>query len=127
MSKLKLGLIPANEVCPFASECYIKHAGDCKHAGVKHQVPFSCAAARGFDMGSPPVPTAPVRAHMNSQHLLEELTEAHQFERVSMTTVHPIQNIGTGGLGKDSTIAQRVVIVDGITFLVQVVQLSKVE
>jgi len=44
------GLIPANTECPFTSECTFKQAGVCKHLGVAHSIPFSCASARGFDL-----------------------------------------------------------------------------
>lgn len=48
MSKLVEGKIPANTVCPFLSECSM--TSQCHHQGKNHSVPFSCAAARGFDI-----------------------------------------------------------------------------
>lgn len=44
------GKIPANTVCPFRDRCEIAQAGTCKHMGADHSVPFSCAAARMFEM-----------------------------------------------------------------------------
>lgn len=48
MSKLINGNIPAHTICPFKGECNL--ASNCHHQGEKHPVPFSCAAARGFDL-----------------------------------------------------------------------------
>lgn len=42
--------IPANTECPFASLCLIKQEGACKHKGKEHEIPFSCASARAFDL-----------------------------------------------------------------------------
>lgn len=50
MSKLTNGRIPAGEACPWAQTCRIALAGQCYHKGVKHEVAFSCALARGFDL-----------------------------------------------------------------------------
>ena len=47
--KLVDGKIPANTLCPFKEKCDPK--GDfCHHKGTEHQVPFSCAFARGFEI-----------------------------------------------------------------------------
>jgi hypothetical protein len=55
MSKIKSklnedGCIPAHIVCPFRKPCgdYAKEC--CEHKGKKHEVPYSCAIARGFDL-----------------------------------------------------------------------------
>ncbi|MBK6616401.1 hypothetical protein [Ottowia sp.] len=48
-STLVDGNIPANSACPFRGECEIAQGGHCVHLGVEHSVPFSCAAARGFE------------------------------------------------------------------------------
>jgi hypothetical protein len=48
-SKLTLGRIPPATVCPFRDKCKIKAEGTCKHKGLEHTCPFSCAAARFFD------------------------------------------------------------------------------
>lgn len=42
------GCIPENTECPFRNICIFVQEGTCKHKGVEHNVPFSCAAARGF-------------------------------------------------------------------------------
>jgi hypothetical protein len=44
------GNIPANTPCSFREKCEIAQAGACKHLGSEHQVEFSCAVARSFDM-----------------------------------------------------------------------------
>jgi hypothetical protein len=44
----KDGLIPAHTICPFKESCGL--ADGCHHKGHNHEIPFSCAAARGFDM-----------------------------------------------------------------------------
>lgn len=44
------GKIPPKTECPFATKCAIKTEGNCKHKGVEHPAPFSCATARGFDL-----------------------------------------------------------------------------
>lgn len=49
-SLLVEGNIPANTECPFASQCVFKTEGQCKHKGVEHHIPFSCASARAFDL-----------------------------------------------------------------------------
>ncbi len=51
MGKLLVdGRIPKNTECPFAARCEIKKVGDCKHLGKDHNVAFSCATARLFDI-----------------------------------------------------------------------------
>lgn len=41
-----IGKIPAHHTCPFRSECPL---GDgCPHAGIDHEVGYSCASARGY-------------------------------------------------------------------------------
>lgn len=44
------GRIPKNTECPFRDKCIFAQTqnGACKHKGVEHNVPFSCASARGF-------------------------------------------------------------------------------
>lgn len=44
------GKIPANTKCPYAAICSIKAEGACRHLGIAHTVPFSCAVARGFQI-----------------------------------------------------------------------------
>lgn len=44
------GRIPANTICPFRSECEIAEGGACNHQGIRHNVTFSCASARGFEL-----------------------------------------------------------------------------
>lgn len=50
-SKLKYGAIPAFCECPFLKECS-HNTMQCfvGHQGTKHEVDFSCAIARGFDI-----------------------------------------------------------------------------
>lgn len=50
MSKLVDGKIPAFTSCPFEGQCPVKQEGSCHHQGAQHEVAFSCAAARGFDI-----------------------------------------------------------------------------
>lgn len=51
MGKLTQGLIPAFRECPFKDKCkktdFFEH---CTHEGDQHQLPFSCAVARLFDI-----------------------------------------------------------------------------
>jgi len=42
------GKIPPRTECPFAKSCALRCS--CHHTGILHQVPFSCAAARGYVM-----------------------------------------------------------------------------
>lgn len=44
------GLIRPHEACPFVGRCEIAATGACHHRGVEHEIHFSCAVARGFDM-----------------------------------------------------------------------------
>ena len=46
--KLVNGLIPIGTVCPFKNKCELNST--CRHLGIKHNVPYSCAIARGFDL-----------------------------------------------------------------------------
>jgi hypothetical protein len=50
MSKLVDGLIPAGQECPWKKQCRFAHLEMCHHRGTQHEVPFSCALARGFDL-----------------------------------------------------------------------------
>ena len=52
MSLLQNGKIPAQTMCPLRERCEIVVGGSCHHKGVEHQVQFSCADARAFDMVS---------------------------------------------------------------------------
>ena len=47
MSKLVDGLIPKHTECPFKEECGMP---SCIHEGVNHNVDFSCALARAWDI-----------------------------------------------------------------------------
>ncbi len=53
-SKLKEGKIPAHEECPYRKKCdgstYEESSCIAGHIGKKHEVDFSCALARGFDI-----------------------------------------------------------------------------
>jgi hypothetical protein len=49
-SKLIDGCIPANTVCPYRGQCVIAMKRKCTHFGGRAKVPYSCAAARTFDM-----------------------------------------------------------------------------
>ena len=50
-SKLVLGAIPAHTECPFLAECSNNTMKCmCGHLGKEHQVDFSCAIARGYDI-----------------------------------------------------------------------------
>ena len=51
MTKLKHGNIPAHTICPYDSRCSMGQDDGCKHLGLKHSIEYSCAAARGFDIG----------------------------------------------------------------------------
>lgn len=51
MSSLVDGRIPARTECPFRVGCKIAQEGACRHKGVNHAREFSCATARGFDLG----------------------------------------------------------------------------
>ena len=51
-SKLVDGRIPAYTPCPFRSECPIAKDNACRHMGVQHKIPFSCASARGYDLST---------------------------------------------------------------------------
>jgi len=48
--KLVNGKIPPNAECPFKNECDIVKFGCCNHNGINHNVPFSCAMARFFEI-----------------------------------------------------------------------------
>lgn len=49
------GCIPAFTVCQFRHLCVLALDG-CEHLGEKHDRPYSCAAARGFQLVSLRVP-----------------------------------------------------------------------
>lgn len=51
MSKLKLGLIPQGEPCPFLSDCGLR-IGRCPTKEQPKQVDYSCAAARLWDLST---------------------------------------------------------------------------
>lgn len=44
------GKIPAFAECPYSSKCVNKGAGLCYHLGEEHNVAYSCATARAFEM-----------------------------------------------------------------------------
>jgi hypothetical protein len=48
MNKLVNGKIPANTECPWKTKCGLVQG--CHHKGINHDIPFSCAAARGFEI-----------------------------------------------------------------------------
>lgn len=48
-SLLNEGMIPAHTPCPF-TETKCKNMCIAFHKGVEHKVPFSCAAARAWDL-----------------------------------------------------------------------------
>lgn len=52
MSHLVEGRIPAHACCPWRSQCPLASGLDpaCRHTGVEHDVPFSCASARAFEI-----------------------------------------------------------------------------
>ena len=62
-TKLVDGRIPAYTTCPFKDQCEMSH--NCYHLGKKHDRPFSCAAARAFDMIS----------KKNMVYIVEEVVE----------------------------------------------------
>lgn len=49
-SLLVTGLVPAGAVCPFTDKCGVRSDGNCKHKGAQHEVAFSCALARAYDL-----------------------------------------------------------------------------
>jgi hypothetical protein len=49
-TKLVHGNIPARTDCPFTSSCPMSENKTCAHRGVEHQVEFSCAVARAYDL-----------------------------------------------------------------------------
>lgn len=49
-SLLTDGRIPPHTICPFREMCAIAREDKCYHHGVDHNVPFSCGAARAFDI-----------------------------------------------------------------------------
>jgi hypothetical protein len=49
-SKLVDGKIPAYMECPFRGKCEIAKENICNHRGVFHNVMYSCASARAFDL-----------------------------------------------------------------------------
>lgn len=44
------GRIPAYQECPFKKQCAIAQDDKCLHKGKEHEVDFSCAFARAFDL-----------------------------------------------------------------------------
>lgn len=44
------GCIPPHTECPWKSECLAAKKHSCHHTGKRHEVSFSCALARGFDL-----------------------------------------------------------------------------
>lgn len=50
VTKLVLGKIPAFTKCPFTSRCAFVEKGICKHKGENHNVDFSCAVSRAYDL-----------------------------------------------------------------------------
>jgi len=50
MSELINGLILAHTECPYKNECEIAQANQCFHRGTEHEVNFSCAIARSFEI-----------------------------------------------------------------------------
>lgn len=48
MTELVNGRIPAHTECPYKARCAFQQNGTCKHKGVDHNVPFSCAVSRAF-------------------------------------------------------------------------------
>lgn len=49
-SKLIDGKLAAHQECPFRDQCEIARDNACRHLGVFHKVPYSCASARAFDL-----------------------------------------------------------------------------
>lgn len=45
-AELVNGNIPAFTDCPYNSSCNVANAGQCRHFGKDHPVPYSCALAR---------------------------------------------------------------------------------
>lgn len=50
MSKLVEGKIPAHTDCPFRTRCPFDEDNTCRQRGVDHNVDFSCASARAYDL-----------------------------------------------------------------------------
>ena len=51
MTKLTDGMIPPHTECPSISKCKLAGTqGQCSHEGEQHEVAFSCALARAFDL-----------------------------------------------------------------------------
>jgi hypothetical protein len=44
------GRINSHTVCPFRKQCEIAQVNACRHRGEDHEIEFSCAVARGFDL-----------------------------------------------------------------------------
>lgn len=50
VDKLIDGMIPPHTNCPWKDQCSMGKDGGCGHQGTNHTVPFSCGAARGFEI-----------------------------------------------------------------------------
>lgn len=50
MTKLVDGCVPAFTDCPYRKECGDYGQNYCLQEGVKHNVPFSCAIARSYEI-----------------------------------------------------------------------------
>jgi hypothetical protein len=50
MTKLVEGKIAVGTACPFRSECRYAQDMSCNHEGLEHNVAYSCALARLFDI-----------------------------------------------------------------------------
>lgn len=48
--KLVDGRIPAHTECPFRTQCAFAIRDACSHKGKDHNVPFSCGAARAYEL-----------------------------------------------------------------------------
>jgi len=48
-AELKEGIIPKFTKCPYHDECCL-HLHGCKHKGHHHDVDYSCALARAFEL-----------------------------------------------------------------------------
>lgn len=44
------GQIPANTPCTYREQCPFAARGECFHKGIEHNTPFSCGAARAYEI-----------------------------------------------------------------------------